>query len=128
MPNVVSAVPDMLAIEIIPVLAVLPSFVAVESAYMYNLPPIVAAYTPVMAASLIASAMPSTVLLGTAGTVIVTSLTEKVCAAVNVVGANVPDTVGQAVFHSSLPTNTQVLYKSDSSVALVCADVGPPRL
>ena len=95
---------------------------------MYSLPPMLAAYTPSMAAELIAVEIPSTVLLGATGTVITTSLTEKVWPAVSVVGASVPVIVGLEVFHSSLPSSTQVLYKSDNAVALVCVDVGPPRL
>ena len=127
-PNVVNGVPVPAATETMPPLPVLPSLVAVLSAYMYSLPPIVAAYTPVIAAVLIAVATPSTVLLGLTGTVITVSFTVNVFPAVKDTGANVPDTVGHAVFQSSLPTNTQVLYKSDNAVSLVCAAVGPPRL
>ena len=48
--------------------------------------------------------------------------------AINVGLELAPCTVGQAVFQSLLPNNTQVLYSSLNAVLLVSAAVGPPRL
>ena len=62
-----------------------------------------------MAAVLMALLRPSTVLLGLAGTVTVVPLITTVLFTVRSTGAKVPCMVGQAVFHSSLPTSTQVL-------------------
>ena len=50
-----------------------------------------------------------TVLLGAAGTVKLTSLMSNTLPGTRVVGALVPCMVGHDVFHSLLPTCTQVL-------------------
>ena len=78
---------------------------------------------------LIAADKPAGVLLVDTGTVTVSVLLIKiVLLAINDAGARVPLIVGHAVFQSSLPTATQVLYSSPNGVELVCVLVGPPRL
>ena len=124
----------MLLMAMTPVPSVLPSLVAVLSAYSVSFPPMLAAYTPkAFSAALMLVASCVTVLLGLAATVIVTSLMLKLLPCVRLVGAKVPCMVGQAVFHSSEPNNTQVLYRSPALAPSciqpgACAVVGPLRL
>ena len=103
----------MLLMAMTPVPSVDPSLVAELSAYSVSLPPMLAAYTPLaLRAALMLVTSCVTVLLGLAATVITMSLMLKLLPTVRLEGARVPAIVAQAVFHSSLPTSTQVLYKS----------------
>ena len=103
---------------------------AVESANSVSLLLIEAAYTPVMAALLMAVANPATDnAVPPEPTVTKVPLMYMLKPTVNAPDTElVPCTVGQDDFQSSLPTCTQVLYKLLRYVLEVSALVGPPRL
>ena len=117
-PNVVNAVPTPLAITIA-------LFVAVLSQYKFNAPPILAAYTPVILAVVIA--VTNSVTVSQPAGIVVPLITIVLVFGI-LTGVVVPWIVAQALNHSSLPTSTQVLYKPVMAVSLLCVVVGPPRL